>query len=55
MTVPGLMFVPRKPAVIHFQYEDDVVVGGDDGRVVVLFEMMNFLDDAIRWPDVGGG
>ena len=22
--------VPRKPAVIHFQYEEDVVVRGDD-------------------------
>ena len=50
----GVDIVPREPAVIHFQYENDVVIDGDDSLVVVLFEMMDFLDDAIR-ADVGGG
>ena len=50
----GADVVPREPAIIHFQHEDDVVIGGNDSFVVVLFEMMNFLDDAIR-TDVGGG
>ena len=50
----GTDVVPREPAVIHFQHEDDVVIGGDDSLVVVLFQMMNFLDDAIR-TDVRGG
>jgi len=46
--------VPLEPAVIDFQNVTNVGGGGGDGVRVVSFQMMNFLDHAVR-TDVGGG
>ena len=54
MTVPVPMLCLREPAVLDLQHKLDVVRRGLDGIGVILFEMMNFLDDTVG-ADVGGG
>src|ERR1039457_1843685 len=49
----GRDVVAREPAFLGFQNELDVVARGHDGVGIVLFEVMNFLDDTIS-GDVGG-
>ena len=50
----GADVVPREPAVLDLQNVLDVIHRSHDGVGIVLFQMMNFLNDAVR-ADVGGG
>jgi len=43
-----------EPAVLRFQNKPDVVRRGNHAIRVVLFEVMDFLDDAVG-ADISGG
>src|ERR1039457_1441641 len=50
----GVDVVAGEPAVFDLQNELDVIRGGGDGVGIVLFEVMDFRNDAVR-ADVGRG